>query len=342
MRLYDTSKCGCEEIFWCEMGVFFEYMVNQNLKIYYVKSSPKHNTFYTEECFNFFKNYRSTHVYNDMPDNLKKLRELQLNDLMYFYENLILESFHIISKIKNNKYYYDMVIITKPDFIINDFFKINFNTINIESISPIFFENITYDYMKKLFNFEELDSYAFCNFLDQSYIDMIYDPKHKETQEYKNLEKYKQEQFELGNFNKIQSDNSLYWYYRNEYNGIVSEMMDHKLMFNNYFSNFGWQWYILNYNFNDSHAVEARNYTYPINETFLLTLDNILTPIAIVNSEMKIEEYTQPYKIGCMFDLLENLNECNNYSLNSFDVSVPKIVYNTSYKCRLNKTKKHE
>ena len=111
-------------MFWNETGFFLEYMLNQNLKIYYITSSPKHSIDYTEECFEFFKNYKTTRVYSYMPDNLKKLRELQSDDLIYFYDNLLFESLHTISKIKNNKYYYDMLIVVKSDFDLTNFYKI--------------------------------------------------------------------------------------------------------------------------------------------------------------------------------------------------------------------------
>ena len=234
-----------------------------------------------------------------------------------------------------------MLIITKSDFNVNDFFKINFNTINIRSVNPIFYENITYNYMQQLFNFEELNSYAFCDFLDQNYMDIIYNPKHKETQEYKNFQKYEQEQIELGNYNKMQCDNSLYWYYSNNYAGVVSEMINQQLMFKHYFSNFGWQWYILNYNFDDSYAVKALDYTYPVNETFLLTLDNMVTPMGFLKNG-EIHEFNEQYEFGCMLDLLMNLDSYSNYCVQSSVISVPKIKYNTSYKCRLNKINKHE
>ena len=84
-------------------------------------------------------------------------------------------------------------------------------------------------------------------------------------------------------------------------------------------------------------AVEPINYTYPINEPFLLTGDNMATPAAIVKSDGKIENYSQKYESGCMFDLLCILNGCDNYCIGSSVISIPKIKYNTSYKCRLGK-----
>ena len=342
-RLYDTSKYSCENIFHNEMGWFFEYMINQNLKIYYITCSPTHNVIYTDECYGFFKSFKIDPENTIMPENLKKLRELQSNDLMYFYENLILESFYIISKIKNNLYYYDMLICVKQDFDVNSFFKINFGTVKIESITPIFYENITYNYMQQIFDFEELSSYHFCNTLDnlfnESIIKANFNSDFKNFQEYKILKNYEYEQTEILNNINYQHNDPLFWYYDNEYNGAVSEISDQKLVFKYYFSQFGWQWFILNYNFYDMYAVEARDYTYPVNEPFLLTTDGLITPMATFkNSEIK--EFNQQYETGCVFDLLENLDFPTNYSIQSYDISVPKILYNTSYKCRLNKIKK--
>lgn len=337
-RLYDHNKYGCEHIFQNEMGQFFEYMVNQDLKIFYVKCSPKHDIKYTDECFYFFKIKRNNSNDATMPENLKKLRELQCSDLMYFYKNLILESFHIFSKIENDKYFYDIIIIVKNNFDINKFYKINFNIITIETITPIFYQNITYNYMQKIFDFEKLDKCAFYDILDQGYMDIVYNPKFEETQEYKNYVKYQQEQFKLGNYSKMQEKNSLYWYYSNESRGIKSEIMDQQLMFKYYFSNFGWLWFILNYNFKDMYAVEPYIHTYPINELFLLDSERMVKPMAVVKQGGEIIDYDEQYEIGCMFDLIVNLRETENYFLESYVISVPKILYNTSYKCRLKKT----
>lgn len=87
------------------------------------------------------------------------------------------------------------------------------------------------------------------------------------------------------------------------------------------------------------YAVEARDYTYPVNEPFLLTTDGLITPMATFKNG-EIKEFNQQYETGCVFDLLENLDFPTNYSIQSYDISVPKILYNTSYKCRLNKIKK--
>lgn len=209
--MYDHNKYGCEDIFQNEIGIFLEYMINQNLKVYYVKSSPNHNIEYNQECFNFFKNFKIDPENTVMPKNIKNLRELQSNDLIYFYDNLILESFFVISKIKNKKYFYDMLIVVKNNFNINDFYKINFNTIKIESITPIFYENITYNYMQQIFNFDELNSYFFCNTLDNLFNKFLKNVNHnfdyKELQEYKDLQKYEFEQIKIKkNFNYQHND----------------------------------------------------------------------------------------------------------------------------------------
>jgi hypothetical protein len=101
---------------------------------------------------------------------------------------------------------------------------------------------------------------------------------------------------------------------------------------------FGFQWFVLNYEFKDMFAVEAQKYTYLINEVFLLTLDNITTPSAIIKSDGKIEKFNQEYDFGSMLELLTLLNSCDNYCINSYTISIPKIKYNTYYKCRLKKS----
>jgi len=314
-------------------------MLNNGLKMYYINNSPKHSIEYTQECFDFFKNYKNDSENTIMPENIKKLRELQMNDLLYFYDNLILESFWIQSEIKNNKYYYNMIILVKKDFNLENFLKINFNTINIESITPIFYNNITYSYIQQLFDFKKLNSYAFYGILDASYDDIIFNPKRKTTKEYLDFEKYKDEQIKLKNFNTMQHKNSLYWKYRNNYNGAVSEIINQRELFKHYFSIFGYQWFILNYNFEDQYEVQAFDYTYPVNEPFLLTLEGLVQPIAILTQNGEIKKIDYNYDFGSMFELLMNLNSYENYCIGSYNISVPKINYNTSYKCRLNKKK---
>ena len=245
-RAYDINLHSSEQMFHNEIGMFFEYMVDQNLKAYYITCSPKHDILYDKECVDFFKNLNYFKNILRLPENVvipqnvQKLRELQSNDLMYFYDNLILEFFFIISKIKNKKYYYDMVIFIKQDFDVNDFLKINFNIINIEFIKHVFFENITYNYMQQIFNFTELSNYGFYDltFIDENHTNIIFNPLFKQTQEYKNLEKYEKRQSELGIFDYQQTDIN-YWHYNNEYVGIKSEIMDQKLIFKHYFSEFG-------------------------------------------------------------------------------------------------------
>jgi hypothetical protein len=61
------------------------------------------------------------------------------------------------------------------------------------------------------------------------------------------------------------------------------------------------------------------------------------TPAAIVKSTGEIENYNQKYESGCVFDLVCLLNDCDDYCVVSVDISVPKIIYGSSYKCRLKK-----
>lgn len=335
--LYNTGLYGCGNIFWNEIGQFFLNMLGKNISIYYVTCSPKHNIIYDNECYNFFNLWQNLPNNVVMPKNLKNLRELQCNDLMYFYENLILESFFIISKIKNNFYYYDMIIFVKNEFNINDLLKINFNIINIEGITPIFNVNINYNFMKQLFNFDELSSYNFCEIQDQRYYDIVYNPKHKELQEYRDLKEYEYEQVEVKNISvsKMQQNDLVFWKLDNDYNGVVTEIMDQKIMFKYYFSNFGFHWFVLNYEFDDKYTLQADNYTYPVNDTFLLTYDNIVKPVAIVKRGGEICNFDQQYDIGSMLELIDILNGVDKYCVEFSAISIPKIKYNTSYKCRL-------
>ena len=52
-------------------------------------------------------------------------------------------------------------------------------------------------------------------------------------------------------------------------------------------------------------------------------------------------EYDQWYTVSCMYDLIDEFRMGaeieKNYFFSSHVISVPKIKYNTSYKCRLKK-----
>ena len=348
-RAYNVDLHSSEQMFHNEIGMFFEYMVNQNLKAYYITCSPKHDIVYDKECVDFFKNLNYFKNILRLPKNVvipqsvQKLRELQSNDLMYFYENLILESFFIISKIKNERYYYHMVIFVKQDFDVNDFLKINFNIINVESIKHIFFEDITYNYMQKIFNFTELSNYGFYDltFIDRDHKNIIYNPVFEQTHEYKNLIKYEEEQKKLGIFDYQQTDIN-YWHYNNEYVGIKSEITDQKLMFKHYFSEFGWHWFLLNYNFKDKYSLlEQAEQTYTNDAYFYVTIDEESSYLSKVQEDGKNMEYDQWYTVSCMYDLIDEFRMGveieKNYFFSSHVISVPKIKYNTSYKCRLKK-----
>lgn len=114
-------------------------------------------------------------------------------------------------------------------------------------------------------------------------------------------------------------------------------MLDQKTMFKYYFSNFGFNWFTLNYEFEDKYTLQDENYTYPVNEPFLLTYDNIVKPIALIKRGGKICNFDQQYDFGSMFELVVLLKGSDIYSIDSYVISVPKIKYNTSYKQRLKK-----
>jgi len=125
--------------------------------------------------------------------NLKKLKDLQSQDLLHFYDNLMYEMFCVLSKITNNNYHYDLLIAVKPDFDINFFYKFKFNLIKIISVNQIYEKDINYDYMKILFNFDKLKNYNFSHCIDKDYdnymesVDLVF----KNSKEYIDFESFK-------------------------------------------------------------------------------------------------------------------------------------------------------
>ena len=126
----------------------------------------------------------------------------------------------------------------------------------------------------------------------------------------------------------------------------MSVMVQHqKFEIKNYFSKiifsqFGFHWFVLNYNFEDQYGLEEPTPTYPTNEIFYRDQKKFVEPFGITNFDDVIRLdgnllFLKKIDISLIISLLSN---ADNYCLRFYTISVPKIKYNTSYKCRLKKT----
>lgn len=147
--MYDSEFHSSEHIFLNEINFFLKNLLEKNLKLFFINTTYKNNNNISKEELNFFKKLIN-YDYDDRPEpsiNLKKLRDLQSQDLLYFYDNLLCEMFCIFSEITNNNYHYNLLIAVKSDFDLSSIYKNKFNLIEIVSINQIFEKDINYNYI---------------------------------------------------------------------------------------------------------------------------------------------------------------------------------------------------
>jgi hypothetical protein len=188
-------------------------MHNQNLNVFYIKTECKHNILLNADDYDFFKKQPLQPDVTPITPNLKKITDLQSDDLLIFYDNLIFESFIQLSKITNNYYHYDLLVAVKPSYNINNLFKMNFNIVNILSISRLFENDINYDFMKSIFNFDELLPYGFCDILAENhYNDFVCNAQFKLTQEYIEYKKWLKIQKDVNSLDELDLQRDKYDY----------------------------------------------------------------------------------------------------------------------------------
>jgi hypothetical protein len=139
----------------------FLYCLNSNCKIFYIECKSKHNIiltkndfellqtiFNTENCIQFNENYFSESIF--------KLKNLQSEDLKIIFDLAVntnkIDAFFIFPFYDNNCYCFNIFLITKNNFDLNNFLNLNFSIIKIESFLKINTNNINIDNLINLFN----------------------------------------------------------------------------------------------------------------------------------------------------------------------------------------------
>lgn len=345
-RVYDSEVHSSENIFWNEINFFLKDLVEKKLKLFLINTTYKQKNNFLQEDLEFFKKHWRYSGDNrpKLTDNLKKLRYLQSQDLLYFYDNLVCEMFCILSKITDSNYHYDLLIAVKPDFDVNSFYKFQFNLINIVSVNQIYEKDISYDFMKILFDFNKLGSYNFSRCIDKDYddykgnIDLIF----KNSKEYLDYENFKDKHDLPSRLNEELYKQ--YLFLLNNYLGAFSEILDQRIYYNFEFKDFGWIFYVLDYEFSDhiysftpelKHFFKKKN-TYNCNPSFFLKEYG-----RIIYGDNLPDYYNKGYSFGCLWDVISMLSlgeEGDNYRYNISinEISVPNIKYGTKYKQRLN------
>ena len=342
LRHYDNNIIDIEYVFLSEYRIFLINMFNLNLKIFYIETIPNHNLILKDSDFNFLnkcygdKNFRKNHFAKvkgyEMPQTTKILREYQSFDLMPFYDDLIAESLFVISKMTDNLYHFNMVVCVKSELELQNYLKKKFKTVCIKNISNILIEDLTYSFMNSVFNFKELEIFQKTRVYDIDYHDYKYKFYDIDFIEKINFENYKKYCF---NNNIDFSNNPIYNWYKFELEGKISEMEDHRFIFQNEAKIFGWSWFVLEYNFLDEIVLFGKiDYSYPAGECFVYTAHEFdIKPMAIVKSDGS-QLPIPDYEFGGMFDIIENVNDWD-LPFNFNTIYVQWKIYKTIYKQRL-------
>jgi hypothetical protein len=141
-------------------------LIKHDLELYYVYNKPKHKINFSKNDMNFFKEIKiSQKNFLDIPKNIETIRNMQYKDLLNFYNTYIFEGvevFFVISKMDGDYY-----------FNFEKFIKTNFDLIEIKSFKKIFLEDLNFNFVQNLFNFEELESYHFREIIEDYYAPML-------------------------------------------------------------------------------------------------------------------------------------------------------------------------
>ena len=353
VKMFDTT-----DVYLSEISIFFKYMDSIGLKVFLINTEPNHTILLNEDDLNFFKNLKKNDYLNTiLTNNWLNIQQMQISDLTTIFNNHYFESLLIISHIdKYNKYYFDILIAVKNNLDLNLLKQINFKVIKIKEILEIKPEFITYNFFKKLLNFGELSSYYFKELKLIKYDEMLEEnlsrSKSNFSKECQNFKNYKDKQLQL--FNKydwdLQKENDpIYYYYENS--SIAKEF---EFYCENYyyhlqqaFSQFGWTWITLDYEWKDKYNyndIYKNEYTYPINESFLLVGTIFHEPKCVNNVCIEFEDFLknlniQDYDYGCMFDIIFDClsnptlsNPPYGYSIHSYYISTKILKYGTNYK----------
>ena len=163
MRLYDETKHDASVIFFSEMSIAINNLIDQNINFYLLYNSPTHNIIWDEIDFKYLNQSKDQHYKNSQgiyPNNIKLIKDNQCNDFWKINNIGGLEIWIVIPHLdSNNKYYYDLLIGLSKDSNINDFFNLQLDLIKINSIDQLN-NKIFYELFESLFNF---DNYVFEN-----------------------------------------------------------------------------------------------------------------------------------------------------------------------------------
>jgi hypothetical protein len=165
-RLYDESKFGVDSVFPSEMFFFYQNAVKNNYKIFKFNCGPNHSIIFSKEELNYLNTATKQLIYNEEQKiilesiNIEKIKKYQLADLNKLYSlainNKNIGSIFTLTKNINGVYCFDLILITKSNFNLNDFLKLEFNIFKIISVNELSTMPINFDEIKKLHNYLNL------------------------------------------------------------------------------------------------------------------------------------------------------------------------------------------
>jgi hypothetical protein len=336
-RSYDNNIHTPEQIFTNELGFFLKKLLEEhNLELYYIYNEPNHKINFSKNDFNFFKEIKILQKNLNIPENIKIIRNMQYEDLLNFYNNYIfggVEVFFVFSKMNGDYYYYDLLLAVKKNFNFDKFIKTNFNLIKIKNFKKISLEDLNFNYVQSLFNFEELKSYDFREIREDGYNDMM--DKAKELSKHERSEWDNYQDYCYKNRINTKTDSMLFWYI-NECIGKFDESIDDLILFKNFSKNFGWLFFILSHEFKDVEISYKSDLTYDDLGFYTKQIEELIQTV-LKNVDGKFIPYEEEYVFFGFYDMIDNLNYGlgKGYCIILHNIFMNKFKYGTTYKQRL-------
>ena len=163
-RIYDSKKGGFFKFTYSEVIVNFEQYASLGTKIFYLKGVSKYNFSMNNAELNYLYTYRLR--WNEslrfvFSKNIETIKKCQRSDLFLLTNLKNCEFVYLLPRLDaQNKFYFDLVLGVKTNFDTDQFYNWVLNSINIVSVVEINNFNLNYEYIKKIFNFEN------CKFRD--------------------------------------------------------------------------------------------------------------------------------------------------------------------------------
>jgi hypothetical protein len=165
-RIYDSEKGYAFEFTYSELCINFEQYMNIGTKIFYLNGSSKHNFSLNNSELNYLYTLKlrwAEPLKFVFSKNIEIIKKSQRSDLFLLTHLKNCEFVYLLPRLDSqNRFYFDLILGVKPSFDINQFYNWDLKSISIANIVEINNFNLNYNYIKKIFDFEN------CKFRDNS------------------------------------------------------------------------------------------------------------------------------------------------------------------------------